>query len=1222
MRATLFISIALFFVLSMDNQLKAQKLGYPEPVPPSAEVSKLSQFSMSPPSLYTGANKLSIPVYAFNFDGEQIDLSFQYHGGGIRTGENSGIVGLGWVLSVPGNISRNIQGYDDLMPGANSQRDLPGYAYDLIAVPEKLNNPTATGFNDPYWQTYLINGVKRDTEPDIFNYSLLGSSGKFILGKKASSGSPITVVMLTKNQDKIVFNSAQQTFTVTTPTGFVGLFELKEFSTTVSGNSPNENWSYDASLVDMMQIIKSGGRAVSAWHLTKIISPRGRELIFSYKVNSSNKFSDYLTIGSTSWSEAKSINSQLISDTEGIKSWSRIINENVYLESIVGLDHDIKIQLNYQTRTDLAKPNSSDVTVNSWLNLIKIDRNNYLGTLLDPLRLTSIVVNNNSGANHLNVLISLYQNYFNSTAADKPLYSRLRLDSLKIAEEVYKFKYFEGVPPKDTRGIDYWGFYNGMTTNQQLTPAITNLPPIGAQLITTIGDNYYYQSANRSANFEFGKMGLLYEVTYPTKGKSIFEYEGHQYKLTGQEIPPPQPTAILSSGLELNGTKEINYVGYNVNGCSTITVTLRARCKNFFNGAPCSIASGDVNKVAAEFVNSSGTVLLSLTYSQLWGAGVSSYESVYSFPTNPYTGTPLSPGNYTLKVYDVKDAEGITKYYGEVLVNYNGSCQGTMNIQRNQAAGGARIKAVTLVDEYNQVVNKRRYEYFNSTMGNTFSSGILMNPLKTFTQIGSANIDVDGSGNIVTYSPGPVHFVHHSGSSLSNGQSAQGSHIGYSYVREIFEGRNNAQNGLKTYTFSNDPNVIYPLNPSSGNNFGASMFSHEATNGALESSASYTTDNNQTGFETNRYNYRQGNYINSLKLFLFAPNAKPLVSFYKIPTGLFVLEKNETVQDHFVQNTVNSYNASNQLVSIKKYDGTTLLEEQQFRYPNEFSTANNVVNVLVNSNLVGAPVEARTYRNGVVTDAMGLSYKVHTDKPVVEKQSIHNRSGNFTPTSNGVDFSGSYELRSRITQYDTYLNPTEIITDSIAKAFVWDYNGVYPIAIASNCNLTELAFTSFETTNKGGWLFAGAPVTTFFKTGRRGYNLSDGAVSKSGFGGSTSNSFKISFWARTTSGTATVNVAGQTESISTTWKLVEKTVTSNSVSISGTNIIVDELRLHPTDAVVETFTYDPMIGVRSKSDPRNSLIYYEYDTRGRLKSIKDEDGAFLEYYEYNYATGI
>ena len=55
-----------------------------------------------------------------------------------------------------------------------------------------------------------------------------------------------------------------------------------------------------------------------------------------------------------------------------------------------------------------------------------------------------------------------------------------------------------------------------------------------------------------------------------------------------------------------------------------------------------------------------------------------------------------------------------------------------------------------------------------------------------------------------------------------------------------------------------------------------------------------------------------------------------------------------------------------------------------------------------------------------------------------------------------------------------------------------------------------------------------------------------------------------------------------------------------------------------SDAMITTFTYDPLVGVTSITDPRGNVIYYEYDTFNRLKVVRDADGKIVQQTEYNY----
>lgn len=52
---------------------------------------------------------------------------------------------------------------------------------------------------------------------------------------------------------------------------------------------------------------------------------------------------------------------------------------------------------------------------------------------------------------------------------------------------------------------------------------------------------------------------------------------------------------------------------------------------------------------------------------------------------------------------------------------------------------------------------------------------------------------------------------------------------------------------------------------------------------------------------------------------------------------------------------------------------------------------------------------------------------------------------------------------------------------------------------------------------------------------------------------------------------------------------------------------------------VTTYTYQPLIGITSQTDPRGKTTYYEYDAFNRLKLVKDQDGNIVKKICYNYA---
>ncbi len=83
-----------------------------------------------------------------------------------------------------------------------------------------------------------------------------------------------------------------------------------------------------------------------------------------------------------------------------------------------------------------------------------------------------------------------------------------------------------------------------------------------------------------------------------------------------------------------------------------------------------------------------------------------------------------------------------------------------------------------------------------------------------------------------------------------------------------------------------------------------------------------------------------------------------------------------------------------------------------------------------------------------------------------------------------------------------------------------------------------------------------------------------------------------------------------------------------AVSESNKDILADDedqfrialtaLRNAFPEAQVTTFTYDPLVGVTSITDPRGQIMYYKYDEFNRLKFVKNTEGEILKEHSYNY----
>lgn len=67
---------------------------------------------------------------------------------------------------------------------------------------------------------------------------------------------------------------------------------------------------------------------------------------------------------------------------------------------------------------------------------------------------------------------------------------------------------------------------------------------------------------------------------------------------------------------------------------------------------------------------------------------------------------------------------------------------------------------------------------------------------------------------------------------------------------------------------------------------------------------------------------------------------------------------------------------------------------------------------------------------------------------------------------------------------------------------------------------------------------------------------------------------------------------------------------------------LNRIRTSLPAALVTSYTYKPMVGVTSITDPNNKTNSYEYDAVNRLVTIKDQDGNIVKHNQYIYAASI
>lgn len=490
-----------------------------EPSRPSTDAWETVKYGEFSPSLYTGTVGVSIPFYTYEDPDFTLPVSLDYASNGCVANERAGILGHGWTLGVGGVITREIRGIPDnvdetyIHHGFYSTYLLASRPAGRVLHMDHIQlQPNVAGFNygrETVYNPGVVymdlsnpnNGQYYDAEPDIYHFSIPGYSGAFHLASgervilhdtegnpadirveidmKTSATTPIntpTGVSDYRSSDRFI------SFTITTPNGYKYRFNG---ATDNDGHSPENNGSN----LDLTSSSWGSGspQMITAWRLSSITAPNGREVNFRYSRNRTER----LARPSCYEASESALNGKgmvFLESSAAGTSYSEI--SSALLDSVV-IDGGSTISFVYG-----AGSSYGDVVMKS------LDE----GTRLEGISVTY------KGRTIRSCSLSYTANgaYLASVS--------------KSGEGTFRFNYAgTNYPVIGTESVDHWGYYNGRTSTGSssfLDITVTDT----SSFTETINPNN-----SREPDASKAIIGLLSSVTYPTGGWTIFNYEPHDY---------------------------------------------------------------------------------------------------------------------------------------------------------------------------------------------------------------------------------------------------------------------------------------------------------------------------------------------------------------------------------------------------------------------------------------------------------------------------------------------------------------------------------------------------------------------------------------------------------------------------------------------------------------------------------------------------------------------
>lgn len=1230
---------------------------------PSPEASSLAMDIENPVGLYTGSITYSLPLYQIEVKDFRLDITLNYSNNGIKVNQISSNVGLGWSLGAGGVITREIRGVRDEI-NFNGYTSESGWRTNNYFINNNFNIYNTNHVN------HLINMAEgiMDGEPDKYYFNFGSYSGSFIFdhnnnihfipdqnfkvevqrsGNTAvgQSNHIISFTITVDEGTKYVFGSAES-HRDQVNYDYLGVYSNRESVYNNINNplarkyiswnvAPSHNQDY-----------------YTAWYLSEIILPTCDEHI-SFEYESDQV---YTYLGTTEQYMAgpggpdgnPSLHVFDPNDPLILVRTNRYrLSKNSRLRSINWNGGRVDFIKSETPRQDI-----NDLTDSKGYSISRIEVYTASDQFVKEVNLAQSYFNNTGGGTEYNE----YTSYF----------KRLKLDAVTINDQIYNFYYIHDdsnpqlkFPSRNTVEMDFWGYYTKLPVTNFGAPTLPYGNRASKPSIYVYPDDFnndLYRSAysiwprtqyegteiiiegnDKTPNLQYAQIGMLKKIQLPTGGLIEYTYELNDFFFDGVTRNGGGirvDTVCFSDGSNHYNDRVITYeyVDENNNSSGRITTVPDFAMQNIharFEEVNWFYLSAFSNNPSLK--QAVGAIRFNDSKSGLGGThgGYVGYTSIKQIENN---------GSYTEYLFDIPVTAETNQFFQLNGDDYlyskpirkryiNPDNQELLFHFPNNYIGysqplwidNAPFFAMPEIDWCRGNLLKERY--YNET-------GVMIKEVEY-------QYEIVPSENLVYYCQSSIYNIFHASFLvLDSGIAVFGPFDLYQW--DIVYGLNKYTSGRKNLTRRIEKeysqNTVFTRQESSEYNSQGYIKNRTVVLNTEEEHALYE-------------------YIH-VSDFIYNLLVEQCYDQYQqcIDDANDIYEQCENV---CVQYYSNPPELLQSCIELCLYDHQSNLIDCNYPLQNCLAGISHHFTPMLEKNMLSLPVEIRTslQRDGEpLKQTSGKVYNYNTYDPednsflqlvevlILETDEPLTNSDYVTLDEFGdLIIPSVYKSEEEYTKYDHKGNVNEVkLKNDQTTTYLWGYNNTLLIAKTENASYEQVAYSSFEDNGTsqgldlGNWnlLYEAAwyRITTSI--------IGDYAL-RTFYNGSIIETtqtippgeYMLSFYSKET----TISIPqAASENIHITfphisnygdWHKYDVKILLNQaakIQVHVSNTTIDDLRLYPANAQMTSYTYKPLIGVSSITDPSGRTTFYEYDSFGRLQYIKNHEGHYLQNFDYHY----